>query len=77
MNTRRYVMILSTALEAWNCSTRVNVHLHLDQYPQILCSFQPEDASSQYVRIWGGGIGMIALYGAGLPGLFWYGWDGL
>ena len=67
-----YVMILSTALEAWNCSTRVNVKVHLDQYPQILCSFMPADASSRYLRIWGGGIGMLALYGAGLPGLFWY-----
>ena len=58
-----YITIMSTAADSWHCTTRVNDELHLDLFPQILCSFEAKG----YPRIFVGGIVMLAVYGVGLP----------
>eukprot|EP01051_Picozoa_sp_SAG22_P007982 SAG22_NODE_584_length_8876_cov_42.811667_6_plen_799_part_00 len=63
-----YIMIMSTAADAWHCTTRVNDELHMDSYPQILCTFE----AAGYPRIFVGGIVMLGTYGVGLPMLMWW-----
>eukprot|EP01047_Picozoa_sp_COSAG01_P008001 COSAG01_NODE_310_length_19129_cov_22.110615_5_plen_1172_part_00 len=70
-----YIMLISSAIEAWHCTSRLSEDgetLHMDKIPEVLCDFDEIAPTGSYFRIWIRGLALFVVYGFGLPLLMWY-----